>query len=256
MKKLIHSICFLFFTAIVFSSCISTKKTNKNDNKPKKQETNEIQKNDFSYKIIDFSEQFDYLETKIKYPEFKNFPVLNKYIKNTIFSNYDNFKSFAKTSWTEINDFNSKDSKSTLPPFEFNLESEIYFSKNIISVLLKDYVYSGGAHGNINLKAFNYHTEKDNFLSITDLINDSYNNIARECRTQLEEVLIHKNEILTTPSETDQMQIMINEGTFPQAGNFEIFTIEKNVVTVYFEPYSVAPYSYGIQKATIKLNNR
>ena len=52
------------------------------------------------------------------------------------------------------------------------------------------------------------------------------------------------------------MQIMINEGTFPHAGNFEIFTIEKNVVTVYFEPYSVAPYSYGIQKATIKLNNR
>lgn len=117
MKKLIHSICFLFFIAIVFSSCISTKKTNNTDNKPKKQETNEIQKNDFSYKIIDFSEQFDYLETKIKYPEFQNFPVLNKYIKNTIFSNYDNFKSFAKTSWTEINDFNSKDSKSTLPPF-------------------------------------------------------------------------------------------------------------------------------------------
>ena len=84
MKKLIHSICFLFFIAIVFSSCISTKKTNNTDNKPKKQETNEIQKNDFSYKIIDFSEQFDYLETKIKYPEFKNFPVLNKYIKKRI----------------------------------------------------------------------------------------------------------------------------------------------------------------------------
>ena len=64
MKKLIHSICFLFFIAIVFSSCMSTKKTNKTDNKPKKQETNEIQKNDFSYKIIDFSEQFDYLEQK------------------------------------------------------------------------------------------------------------------------------------------------------------------------------------------------
>ena len=49
------------------------------------------------------------------------------------------------------------------------------------------------------------------------------------------------------------MQIMINEGTFPQAGNFEIFTTEKNNVTVYFEPYSVAPYSYGIQKVNIRI---
>ena len=48
------------------------------------------------------------------------------------------------------------------------------------------------------------------------------------------------------------MHIMINEGTFPQAGNFETFTIEKNIVTIYFEPYSVAPYSYGIQKVKIK----
>ena len=51
--------------------------------------------------------------------------------------------------------------------------------------------------------------------------------------------LIEKNEIISTPAEIDQMQIMINEGTFPQAGNFEIFTTEKNNVTVYFEPYSV-----------------
>ena len=71
--------------------------------------------------------------------------------------------------------------------------------------------------------------------------------------TSYEFVLIINNEILSTPSEIEQMQIMINEGSFPQAGNFEIFTVDKNIVTVYFEPYSVAPYSYGIQKAKIKI---
>lgn len=253
MKYSIKLFCFIFLTAIVFTSCISTKKIDKNDNQSQNSKTLEITKSDFSYKMIEFSETFNYLETKIKYPEFQNFPVLNKHIKNTIFSNYENFKAFAKSSWSEINELNSKDLNSTLPPFEFILESEIFFSKSIISVLLKDYLYSGGAHGNTNLKTFNYNTEYDKFLSITDLIKDSYNNIARECRTQLENNLIINNEILSTPSEIEQMQIMINEGTFPQTGNFEIFTVDKNIVTVYFEPYSVAPYSYGIQKAKIKI---
>ena len=253
MKYSIHSICLVLLSPIFFTSCISTKKIDKNDNQPQTSKNLEKQKNNSSYKFIEFSEQFNYLDTKIIYPEFYNSPVLNKHIKNTIFSNYENFKTFAKSSWNEINELNSKDSKSTLPPFEFNLESEVFLSKNIISVLLKDYIYSGGAHGNTNLKTFNFDTQTEKFLSIIDITKSSYDKIARECRTQLEKNLIEKNEIISTPAEIDQMQIMINEGTFPQAGNFEIFTTEKNNVTVYFEPYSVAPYSYGIQKVNIRI---
>lgn len=253
MKYSIKLFCFIFLTVIVFTSCISTKKIDKTEEKTQSSKTQEKKEKDYSYKIIEFSENYNYLDAKIKYPEFQDCPVLNKHIKNTIFSNYENFKAFAKTSWTEINDLNSKDSQSKLPPFEFILDSEIYFSQNIISVLLKDYIYSGGAHGNTNLKSFNYDAETQKFLSIADILNDSYNNIARECRIQLAEKLIEKNDNLSTPSEIDQMQIMINEGTFPQAGNFEIFTVSKKNVTVYFEPYSVAPYSYGIQKVNIKI---
>ena len=55
-----------------------------------------------------------------------------------------------------------------------------------------------------------------------------------------------------TPSEEDSIREMINTGAFPQAGNFEIFSVSGNKVFVWFEPYSVAPYSYGIQKIQIK----
>ena len=46
---------------------------------------------------------------------------------------------------------------------------------------------------------------------------------------------------------------MINTGAFPQIGNFEIFTIAKKNLTIYFEPSSVAPYSYGIQSVNLKI---
>lgn len=249
MNKLIKSIFCIFITTIIFTSCISTKKINKSDNQNQNQKKQEKQLINLSYKMIEFSEHFDYLETKIKYPEFENFPFLNKHIKNTIFSNYENFKNFSKSSWTEISELNSK---TLYPPFEFILESDIFISNNLISILLRDYIYSGGAHGNTNLKSFNYDTETEKFLSIIDVTKSTYDKIARECRVQLENNLINNNEIISTPAEVDQMHIMINEGTFPQAGNFETFTVEKNIVTIYFEPYSVAPYSYGIQKVKIK----
>ena len=54
------------------------------------------------------------------------------------------------------------------------------------------------------------------------------------------------------PSEQDALREMINTGAFPQAGNFEIFTVDDDKLYVYFEPYSVAPYSYGIQKIRVK----
>ena len=54
------------------------------------------------------------------------------------------------------------------------------------------------------------------------------------------------------PAEKDSLREMINTGAFPQAANFEILTVDGDKIEVYFEPYSVAPYSYGIQSVQIK----
>lgn len=68
----------------------------------------------------------------------------------------------------------------------------------------------------------------------------------------LSKKLIKNNDSIKTPAEENQLYSMINDGTSVQAGNFEIFTVSKNFVTVFFEPYAVAPYYYGIQKVEIK----
>ena len=43
----------------------------------------------------------------------------------------------------------------------------------------------------------------------------------------------------------------IAEGTIPEASNYQTFTYDGKKLTVYFEPYTVAPYSEGVQKVTI-----
>ena len=68
MNKLIKSIFCILIATIIFTSCISTKKINKSDNQNQKQKKQEKQLINLSYKMIEFYEHFDYLETKIKYP--------------------------------------------------------------------------------------------------------------------------------------------------------------------------------------------
>lgn len=41
------------------------------------------------------------------------------------------------------------------------------------------------------------------------------------------------------------------EGTAPYAGNFQNYVLDGNKVIIYFEPYSVAPYSYGIPEVVL-----
>ena len=79
------------------------------------------------------------------------------------------------------------------------------------------------------------------------------NKISEISRNQLYDRLINNNKDISSPSQIDDLKEMINMGAFPQIGNFEIFTIAKKNLTIYFEPYSVAPYSYGIQSVNLKI---
>ena len=79
-----------------------------------------------------------------------------------------------------------------------------------------------------------------------------YNALSEKCRAVLYKRLIDDDKTGMPPSEKDSIREMINTGAFPQAGNFEIFTVDGEKFYVWFEPYSVAPYSYGVQKVQIK----
>lgn len=204
-----------------------------------------------SYKTIELSEKSDYLETNIKYPEFTDLPELNKRIENTILSNWKNFKSYSKETWNEIATLNNR-GNGKLAPFDYMVTFEVSGSVNIISVLLNTYVFDGGAHGNTSLISLNYDLNTGKYIDIRQASLMDYNQISSICRDTLYKKLIDNEKSGMSLTEKDSMKQMINTGAFPQAGNFEIFTVDDSKVYAWFEPYSVAPYAYGIQKIQVK----
>ena len=204
-----------------------------------------------SYKTIEISEKLDYLDTEIKYPEFEKYLDLNKRIANTIQSNWKSFKSYSKSEWNEIVALNNR-GKSKLPSFEYLVSFDVSGTSDIISVLLNTYIFNGGAHGNTNLTAFNYQISTGKIIDIPNASGLTYNEISSICRNALYKKLIEDDKTGMPPSEQDALREMINTGAFPQPGNFEIYTVDGSRIFVYFEPYSVAPYSYGVQKIQIR----
>ena len=236
---------FYRFTVLLFSllfiSCATLPSAGKKDSK----------RISYSYKTVEVSEKLDYLETKIKYPEFDAYPELNKRVANTILSNWKSFKSYSKNEWTDIVTLNSRGS-TKLSSFEYLVNYEVSSSNDIISILLNTYIFNGGAHGNTNLTSINYQVSSGKYIDVQSASGMTYNEISSICRSALYKKLIENDKTGMPPSEQDALQGMINTGAFPQAGNFEIFTVDGNKVYIYFEPYSVAPYSYGIQKIQVK----
>ena len=135
---------------------------------------------------------------------------------------------------------------------EYLVTFEVSGNRNIISVLINTYVFNGGAHGNTSLIALNYDLNTGKYIDIRQASLMEYNQISSICRETLYKRLIDNEKSAISPTEKDALKQMINTGAFPQAGNFEIFTVDGSKIFVLFEPYSVAPYSYGIQKIQIK----
>ena len=229
----------LFFVSLFFMSCASL---------PLKDSGMKFSR---KYQMISVDEKLDYLESSIKYPQFENLPELNKRIENTVISNWKNFKSYSKSEWESIVSLNKR-GNTKLPAFEYTVNYEATGQKDIISILINTYIFNGGAHGNTSLTTINYRVSTKQYINIRQITDMNYNEISSICRNKLYKKLIDDNKAGLTPSEKDSIRAMINTGAFPQAGNYEIFTVDGPKVFVYFEPYSVAPYSYGIQKVQIK----
>ena len=238
MKKLIYILLIGFsFTFVSCTTLSGSRASNEKFNK--------------KYEVKTIEEKSDYLVTKIQYPQFKDTPELNRRIENSIISNWKSFKSYSKTEWNEIVALNNTGA-SKLPSFEYMITFEVSGTRNIISVLINSYIFNGGAHGNTTLTAFNYDCASSKFIDIQQASGMSYNEISAIVRTKLYKKLLEDDKSGIPPKEKDSIREMINTGAFPQAGNFEIFTVDGSKIFVLFEPYSVAPYSYGIQKVQIK----
>lgn len=234
MIKLIKKIVIytLILLTIILTSCKTTKDL--------------FTAKDFTENVI--TEEEEYLSTDIAYPEFYLYPDLNKLIKNIILADWNSFKSYSEKSWNSINNLNSS---SYYPPFNYNVEYKVTYSSDIISIYLSTYNFSGGAHGNTSIKTINYDKKSKKNLSITEATDYTYDELSDISRKKLYEKLISENKKDLDQQTVEILDEMRNEGTTPFASNFEKFTLNGNKLIIYFEPYTVAPYYYGVQEIEI-----
>lgn len=146
--------------------------------------------------------------------------------------------------------------------FYIDYETKEWLEEGIVSYILTNYQYTGGAHGNSSITTFTF--DKEGLLKIEDLIDlASDDNAIKLSRILLEEL---KNEYPDLPE--DQMlyglglAYLKEDGkTFDKekakldgynfASNFQEFYLGESGITFLFSQYRVAPGAMGTVEATL-----
>lgn len=226
--------CTVVAAIIFFVSCSTTQGTGKTER------DNTSTQSHSTYKTV--ADGNKYYSAKIKYPVFKGYDEVNTRIENIVMENFNMFSANAEASWTELDsEMHASGSTSQTPTFEYEVYCGPIINKNgYISVLISTYVYEGGAHGYTTLASVNYDKSQKKFISISDVCDLSYKNLADICRADLKKQLA---------DEADES--WIDNGVSPTADTFSTFTYDGKKITIYFEAYQVASYAAGIQKVII-----
>lgn len=165
-----------------------------------------------------------------------NFPIIDNNLETNIIR--DNVEQTIE----EFKDNSPKDPSSDSYKNELLISTEIHTVKsNIISIILKYYQYTGGAHGNTFYSSMIINGETNESYQLSDFFEGNIMNmIQKPVRNKL-------NSTLSTPD-------FIDVGTETLA-DFNVFTLTDSSITFWFAPYQVATYSEGTQKVTLNFED-
>ncbi|HBG65859.1 MAG TPA: hypothetical protein DDW78_05250 [Treponema sp.] len=207
-----------------------------------------------AYTVKTVKENLSYVESDIAYPSFEGIGALDAAVKDAVLTNYNSFKVLARKNWTDLDAYRREEpgAGGVTPPFEYNVQHKVFRGKRFVSVLLTSYEYDGGAHGNTTLRSFTYDVESGKIIPLTEASALSYAQLSALCRQKLVAALVDADASLSS-EQRRLLTAMIDSGTAADAEHFSCFTIDGKTITVYFEPYAVAPYAYGTQTVQLPL---
>ncbi|MDR1855781.1 MAG: DUF3298 and DUF4163 domain-containing protein [Desulfovibrio sp.] len=121
-----------------------------------------------------------------------------------------------------------------------------YPSPNAISIVFSIHKYFGGAHGTIDYIGRTYDVSSGKKLDINDIF--KYPDIALKLMSKW------SLKILTERFSRESKNLgLIEGGTAPSMKNFSCMSLTPEGISITFEEYQVAPYSYGPQEVEIPL---
>lgn len=118
-----------------------------------------------------------------------------------------------------------------------------YADKNVISLLVWSYQFTGGAHGSSTSTTFNYDLNSGRMLKLADLFqpNSGYLKIiSAYCVTAL-----------TKQLGDDVDANWLKEGAAPKAENYDSWNITPDGLQITFDAYQVAAYALGPQEIIV-----
>jgi hypothetical protein len=210
-------------------------------------------------KVVNYNivENDDFFRIRTEYPQFsaadRDF---NDKVKNLIINKIAEFKQASQENWQARQDTASLGEivpETPETPFDFIATWEhSQLNDKYISFVIKIYYFSGGAHGNDELYAFNYDVENRREITIMDFVGSTENlqKVSFIAKTQVAANLASIGWSGASGAET-----MLNEGSAPTAENYKDFNFNDNSLTVYFQKYQVAAGAVGSQQAVIYKNS-
>jgi hypothetical protein len=128
----------------------------------------------------------------------------------------------------------------------------VALNKDLASFVFTISRYQAGAAHPLTIKeGFTYDFEREIPMNLNDLMDEydmTLEDIAQTSREKLAE-RYKENDMYD-----ESMQDWINDGTQAKRENFDAFTYDGGTLTIYFQPYQVAPYAAGIQSVEIELS--
>lgn len=132
-------------------------------------------------------------------------------------------------------------------PYELFITYEtLKASSHVISVVFFISTSMGGAHPEPGMATFIYDKRDGRRLSYNDLF------MTRDGIPEALSAICRKS--LTEQLGDQADTAMLHAGTTPDMTNFDLFSLVRNGIRIYFPPYQAAPYSEGYLNVTIPLS--
>lgn len=188
-------------------------------------------------KINEISNKYKY-KIKAYYP-YTSYNVLNKNIEEKINSIVKEFK---KGSRNHIEN----------QYYTLDINYDKYEYKNYISYVFHISNYLGGAHPDNKIWTIIYDKDNNRIIDINTLIMKNSGILSLLSKESKKELL---NDSRFKNSNDKFVEDMMSDGTRPKAKSFKNFAFTDKGLLLFFEPYQVAPYSYGEFEITIPYKN-
>lgn len=204
--------------------------------------------------IQSIQESDSFFSIHAEYPQFETAdPDFNQEIVTLISGKIDTFKKESLDNWKARLDTMPADKpvpKNPEQPFEFIASWQAaQLNNKYLSLAIKIYYFTGGAHGNEEIHAFNYDMLKKKKIAIEDFFVSPQETLKEISRISAQDIT---GQLQSSGWKIDDnLKEMLNQGTAPIFDNFKNFNFDSHNLILYFQKYQVAPGAVGSLTVTI-----